>query len=331
MDHFHAPPRQVADPQHILGPRILARHCTFPWTHAFLWPLWKVRHIDCERRSRVKPLILLLLTLFSTPQIIAQQYGSKFRKDYEKEKNGPHGECRTSWSKLQSGFDYRAIRCLGDEDDLDLHVVRIDLDRWDVDAVVVDRATSRSVARSRDASFGINANFFDSHRNPIGAVIRDGDVVNAPHESSWQSIFLIDDEGTPRIVMPSSWKKYREQSQMAVQAGPRLVIGGHLNRSIKNNYAAARCGVCIKKNGSLIFFATPADRKLHITEIAKAARRDEIDGGLACHDAMLFDGGHSVNFFAEGDDRRISIEGDAVPVHIFAKRHRSSDSDSQSK
>jgi uncharacterized protein YigE (DUF2233 family) len=117
---------------------------------------------------------------------------------------------------------------------------------------------------------------------------------------------------------------------MAVQAGPRLVIAGHTNKSLKNNYAAARIGVCIRNNGDLVFFATPQDRKFQITEIAQVARRDEIDGGLACREAMLFDGGHSVNFFAEGGDRRISVEGDPVPVHIFATPHADS-GDSQTK
>ena len=273
--------------------------------------------------------LLFVLTTTAFP-LLAQEYGSRLRKDYEKEKNGPHGECRTDWTTLQPGLEYRAIRCLGDEDDLDLHVVRIDLDRWDLDTAVVDRATARTVASSHDAAFDVNANFFDKSRRAIGAVIRDGEVINKPHQSSWQSIFLIDDGGTPRIIMPGKWRSYRDRSQMAVQAGPRLVIAGHTNKSLRNNYAAPRVGVCIRNNGDLVFFATPPNRKLHITEMAKVARRGDIDGGLACRDAMLFDGGHSVNFYAEGEDKRISIEGDPVPVHIFATPHDNSD-DSQTK
>ena len=155
------------------------------------------------------------------------------------------------------------------------------------------------IASSHDAAFDINANFFDKSRNPLGAVIRDGDVVNPPRDSSWPSIFLNDDGGTPRIVMPKKWPSYR-------------------------------AGVCIRNNGDLVFFATPQSRKLRITEIAKVARRDDVDGGLACRDAMLFDGGHSVNLYAEGDDRRISVEGDPVPVHIFATAHSDHD-DAQTK
>ena len=274
--------------------------------------------------------LTFLIALATVLPLSAADYGSKFRKDYEKEKNGPHGECRSDWTTLQPGLEYRAIRCLGDEDDLDVHVVRIDLDRWDLDTAVVDRATGRMIASSHEASFDVNGNFFDKSRNPLGAVVRDGEVIQEPRDSSWQSIFLIDDEGTPRIIMPKQWKSYRDSSQMAVQAGPRLVIAGHTNKSLKNNYAAARIGVCIRDNGDLVFFATPQDRKFQITEIAKVARRDEIDGGLACRDAMLFDGGHSVNFFAEGDDRRISVEGDPVPIHIFATPHDDSN-DSQTK
>lgn len=283
--------------------------------------LWESAAYALRTRAIVNRFLALLIALATTLPLLAQQSGSKYRKEYEKEKNGPHGDCRTDWTTLQPGLDYRAIRCLGDEDDLDVHVVRIDLDRWDLDTAVVDRATARMIADNHEAAFDINANFFDKSRRAIGAVIRDGEIINAPHPSSWQSIFLIDDGGTPRIIMPGRWSSYRDRSQMAVQAGPRLVIAGHTNRSLRNNYAAPRAGVCIRNNGDLVFFATPASRKFQITEMAAVARRDDVDGGLACRDAMLFDGGHSVNFYAEGDERRISIEGDPVPVHIFATPH----------
>ncbi len=265
--------------------------------------------------SVVKRIVLSLVIAIAFPSL-GQEYGSKFRKEFEKEKNGPYGECPVEWRRLQPGLDYRTIRCLGDEEDLDLHVVRVDPDLWNIDAALVGGATARAVARSKDAPFAINANFFDKWRNPIGLVVRSGELVRLPNESSWQSIFLVNDDGA-RIVMPSIWSSYDDPVWMAVQAGPRLVIAGHTNQSLKNNYAAARCGVCIEKNGNILFFATPPDRKLHIKEIARVTRRDEIDGGLACRSAMLFDGGHSVNFFAEGEDKRVAIEGDPVPVFVY--------------
>ena len=225
--------------------------------------------------------------------------------------------CDVNWSTLAPGIDYRRIDCLGGGG-VDIHVVRIDPDQWDFNTVVVSRATARAIADARQANFVINANFFDRDWNPIGVIVRNGDVVQPPHRSTWQSIFLIDDDGTPHIVMPSHWGAYRDNAQVAVQAGPRLVINGHVNKGIRNNYAAPRGGVCVQKDGTLLFFATPHSRNFQMKEIARIAAAEEADGGLACEDAMLFDGGHSVNLFAGGDDKRIGVEGDPVPVFLYA-------------
>lgn len=224
--------------------------------------------------------------------------------------------CDVAWTMLVPGIDWRAIDCIGGEG-VDLYVVRIDPDQWSLNTAVVNRAIARDIAESHDASFAINANFFDRDWKPIGAIVRNGDVVQPPHKSSWQSIFLVDGDGTPRIVMPSQWATYRDDAEVAVQAGPRLVIKGRMNR-LHNTYAAPRGGVCIQDDGSLLFFASPHTRKFQMTEIARIAARAENDGGLACRDAMLFDGGHSVNLFAAGDHKRIDVDGDPVPVFLYA-------------
>ena len=259
---------------------------------------------------------LVALSLTFTFALHAQ-HGSPWRKDYEKEKNGPHGECKTSWSRLQEGIDHRRITCLGDEDDLDMHVVRVDPDKYELNTAVVRGDTARGVANDKDAAFAVNANFFDSNRAALGIVVRSGTLVKSPRTSSWQSIFLMTKDGRARIVLPSKWSDYKSRAWMAVQAGPRLVIDGHTNR-VSQSYAAARVGVCIQKDGDLTFFATPQSRKFDMYEIASIARRGEIDGGLECRDAMLFDGGHSVNFFAEGDGNRVVVTGDTVPVFVYA-------------
>lgn len=220
---------------------------------------------------------------------------------------------------MQDGIDHRTITCLGDEDDLDLHVVRVDLKKWKLDTAVARGTTARSIANEKDAPFAINANFFDKARAPLGIVVRSGEVVYEPRTSTWQSIFLVSEEGRARVVLPSKWSTYRKTTEMAVQAGPRLVVEGRTNTGIKNNYSAARAGVCIQWDRDVLFFATPQDRKFHIKEIAKVARRAEIDGGLACKDAMLFDGGHSTNLFVDGDEQRdVNISGDPVPVFVYA-------------
>lgn len=267
-----------------------------------------------RRRRGVNRILFALVALLLTPSILAQRHA-----EYEKEPNGPHGDCPVNWLRVDSGLDYRTIRCLGDPDDVDVHVVRIDTAAWKLDTAVGRPRSVRDVAAERRAPFAMNANFFGSAREPLGLVVQGGDVVNPLHDSSWQSVFLLKTDGGPRIILPDAWKSYRTRTAAAVQAGPRLVVKGK-RADIRNTYSAARCGVCIRATGELFFFATPQDRKLSMYEIGRIARRSEEDGGLACHDAMLFDGGHSVNFHLEGDAKQVDVSGDPVPVVIYATR-----------
>lgn len=233
------------------------------------------------------------------------------------DRTAPTGDCSQSWETLKPDLEYRMIRCIGNAEDVDLHVVRIDPREWKLDTAVNGRGTyARVLAKEKDAAFAVNANFFDKARQPLGIIVRSGETVQQPRATSWQSIFLVTQNGRPRIVLPDKWSQYRKDARMAVQAGPRLVADGH-TVNLKPNYSAPRVGVCIQWDRDLLFFATPATRKFHVTEMAKIARRKEDQGGLACRDAMLFDGGHSVNFFAEGG---VSITGDNVPVYIYATK-----------
>lgn len=274
--------------------------------------------ITIASATRVKWALAIVLNLVVSMPFIAQPDASPYRKEFEKEKNGPHGECRTEWKRISHGLDYRAIHCLGG-DELDVHVVRVDTSEWQINTALEERSSARAIARSHDSPFAMNANFFDRPQVALGAIVRSGSVVQTARSSSWQSIFLIDEDGKPHIVMPSKWKSWRDRAFMAVQAGPRLVIDGHTNKVAKG-YSAARAGVCITKHDKLLFFATPQDRKLNMYEIGRVARRGEDDGGLDCREAMLFDGGHSTQIYIDGDEKNVDVRGDPVPVFIYATR-----------
>ena len=234
--------------------------------------------------------------------------------------DAPNNDCSAAWQHIATGIDYRAITCLGQDDDVDVHVVRIAPRFFTFDvASVTNGSSAKREAEKRDARFVINANFFEKDRTPIGVIVRSGDQLQAPHRSSWQSIFLVERSGRPRIVRVTDWAKYRKTAYLAVQAGPRLVVRGRENK-INKGYRAARAGVCLQRDGDLLFFATPQQRKFDMWEIARIARRAESDGGLACYDSMLFDGGHSTQMYVEGDDKVVRVDGDPVPVFVFAKR-----------
>lgn len=262
--------------------------------------------------------LVIFVTLFAA-DAFAQSFGSPQRADYEQEVNGPHGECRSDWTNVANGLDYRAITCLGDARDLDVNVVRVDLQRYRLNVASGPASFARRVADATDADFVINANFFDPAKRPLGVLAASGNVLQGAKPNAWQSIFLVTRDGTPKIILPEEWSRYRAKTWMATQAGPRLVVGGHTNR-VHQSYAAARAGVCITKSGSMLFFATPQDRKFDMYEIARIARRGPEDGGLGCHDSMLFDGGHSTQMFVEGATKRVTVDGDPVPVFVFAKK-----------
>jgi len=264
---------------------------------------------------------LTIVLMFLAASAVAQPYGSSERAKYEKEPNGPHGECKVDWLRVADGLDYRAIKCLGDTEDLDLNVIRVDLARQQLNVASGDPDAARNVARRMNADFAINASFFDAAKQPLGVLARSGVTIQGLKTSSWQSIFLVTREGKPRIILASDWRRHRHQAWMAVQAGPRLVVGGHSNR-VHQSYAAARAGVCIAKDGSLLFFATAQERKLDMYEIGRVARRGPEDGGLGCQESMLFDGGHSTQIFLEGDTKRVTVNGDPVPVFVYATRKK---------
>lgn len=234
--------------------------------------------------------------------------------------DAPNSDCNVQWSRIATGIDYRTITCLGDEDDVDLHVARIAPEFFTFDvAYVTNGSFARQQAETRDARFVINANFFAKSRVPLGVIVRSGDELQGRHSASWQSIFLVDEDGVAHIIKLTDWPKYRESAWMAVQAGPRIVVKGKTNR-VNKSYHAARAGVCMQKNGDLLFFATPQERRFDMWEIGRIALRSEKKGGIGCYDAMLFDGGHSTQFFIQGDDKTVSVSGDPVPVFVFAKR-----------
>lgn len=232
----------------------------------------------------------------------------------------PSGDCRSDWQHIATGLDYRTITCLGDRDDVDVHVVRIapQFFKFDV-AYVTGGSTAAAEAAKRNARFVINANFFERDRTPLGLLVRSGDELQGRHRSSWQSIFVVDSGGQPHIVRLSEWPAFRSSAHMAVQAGPRIVVKGRINR-VNKSYHAARAGVCLQKDGDLLFFATPQDRKFDMWEIGRIAHRSEKSGGIGCYDAMLFDGGHSTQIYIAGEDKTVRVDGDPVPVFVFATR-----------
>jgi uncharacterized protein YigE (DUF2233 family) len=259
------------------------------------------------------------ILLSAAPRVLAQKTTSTTSTTSSTASKTASAPCPVKWETKRAGIEHREIRCIDDTSDLDVHVVRIDPRKVTLDTVVVSGSNARTIAREHGATFAINASFFDKARTPLGLIVKDGELVNKINNSSWQSVFLVTGRGSSYIILPPSWSEFRNRAHMAVQAGPRLVTRGHTVK-VNRGYKAARAGVCIQWDRDLLFFATPQDRKFTTTEIARVARIAEDKGGLACRDAMLFDGGHSTTLFIDGEGSDdVVVHGGPVPVFIVGK------------
>ena len=214
------------------------------------------------------------------------------------------------WTRVANGIEYRMLNCTPSE--FDLHLVRVDPRVARIDAV--DRPGSTATDLGREYTFALNANFFDEHFRPLGVIVTSGKEVNRPHPVSWQSVFYVDRDGTPGIVPVKQWPGVRESATAAAQCGPRLVVDGEINE-VARAEPTWRSGVCIDAEKRVIFFATSPDTELDVHETRTLAARD-----LACRDAMLFDGGPSVQMFLRRAEGAVEVEGDKrVPGYVVVR------------
>lgn len=251
--------------------------------------------------NRLVPILFLMLISCARAEPAEETAAAE-----EKETREPV-RCVNDWTRVAGGIEYRTLNCT--PAGFDLHLVRVDPRVATIDAVV--RPGSTAADLGREYVFAINSNFFDEQFRPLGLVVTSGRQVNPLHPVSWQSVFFVDREGTPRIVPMKVWSDVAKSATAASQCGPRLVIDGEKNRVAKAE-PSWRSGVCIDAEKRAIFFATPHESDFDVHEMVALA-----SGPLACRDAMLFDGGPSVQMFLRG---MVDVEGDKrVPAYVVAR------------
>lgn len=224
--------------------------------------------------------------------------------------------CVGEWQQVDDGIRYRTAGCGSDE--FELHVVEIDPERWSIDAVDGPRRRMIDAVAASGARFAINANFFDVNDRSLGLIVSGGKTLRAVHPVSWQSIFSIDREGRARITRRSDWGRTSPGVVTAVQAGPSLVVNGARNRVAKAE-PSSRSGVCITAEGGIRFFVTVRGSVADVHEMVDVAARSELQDGMGCRDAMLFDGGPSAQMFLDAARKKISMEGDVVTAFLVGK------------
>jgi exopolysaccharide biosynthesis protein len=220
--------------------------------------------------------------------------------------------CVSEWRAVAAGIEHRTLNCSGARN---LHLVRIDPSRAEIAAKVGKGGIAEAVPAEQGWTAAINANFFDHEFRPLGVVISGGKRLNRLHPVEWESVFFVTKKGEAGIVLPADWIERAATAEVAVQAGPRIVVDGKAVKVVPGR-PDSRSGVCIDARGAVILFATAAGSVYNAQEMAEVTATDP---NLGCRSAMLFDGGPSTQLFVRTEPP-VSVEGDkAVPVILLAR------------
>jgi len=214
-------------------------------------------------------------------------------------------------------------------------LVRTSLARFRVGVVTAQRygktqSEVRYLAQQSGAVVGINANFFDEVGRPLGLVISEGHLVQKPHlgGQTLSGIFT----ATRNSLSIASRSDFKQGAILnAVQAGPRLLVDGHVVENLRDvSTLSRRAGVCIDARSRLILYCSSTG--LVGNSLAQVLQILG-DPNVNCIDALNLDGGGSAqlivrpaavlgNSTKDKDSAEVSITGrDGVPVMlgIFAR------------
>lgn len=179
------------------------------------------------------------------------------------------------------------------------------------------RADVKTLVKLSKAVAAVNANFFDERGNPLGLVVsraiihrklhRGGKTLTGIFQAGRNGVKIVGrDQFSPNFVVE------------AVQAGPRLLLGGMRAPGMNDTSYSRRAGVCIDRAGRVNLFCVSSGLLgITIFQLQDAL----LSAGIDCVDALNFDGGGSAQLYfagtAPGGAREILIEGsDQVPVVI---------------
>lgn len=178
------------------------------------------------------------------------------------------------------------------------------------------RLSVKTMVERSKAIAGINANFFDTEGAPLGLIVSRALVHRKIHSGgkTLTGIFQMKRTG-PGIVGRDAFSL--DGVLEAVQAGPRLLLGGVKTPSLSDNAYSRRAGVCIDKEGRLLLFCVSSGL-LGVT--VPQLQEVLLSEGIDCVDALNFDGGGSAQLHLseqQGMDYKLSIPGsDDVPVMV---------------
>lgn len=163
-------------------------------------------------------------------------------------------------------------------------------------------------ARGRRLRLAMNAGMFEPDYSPVGLFVADGRERSPLNLRAGagnfylkpNGVFLLDRDGTPRVIEASRYPEFADGARLATQSGPLLLEGGRVHPALDPDSRSRHRRNGIGVNGDQVIWAI-SDDKVSLYEFARYFR-DE----LGCRDALYLDGTLSSLYAPElaRDDRR---------------------------
>lgn len=222
-----------------------------------------------------------------------------------------------SWDKIDDGISYATFSFDVDEDSHStLHGFKVDPAKVKLNVSLASNekvgASVMDLVRRDKALLAINGGFFTPEHRSIGLIISGGKLLKPLHKTSWWSVFSV--KGGRAAIAPNSSFDPTINFDMAIQAGPRLVIAGVIP-NLKEGLAT-RSAVGITKDGSVIIAITTGFG-ISMEEMARRMGSTRNDGGFECIDAMALDGGSSSQLYAKIGKFELSLPGLAQITNVL--------------
>lgn len=174
-------------------------------------------------------------------------------------------------------------------------------------------ATVQQLAQRFKPVVVVNGGFFSPEGKSLGLLMNNGTRLNGFHKTPWWSVFHVSAR-KPGIHSAKDFNA-KHSTEMAIQAGPRLLIRGHIPK-LKFSLAR-RSGIGFQPDGHVVI-AVADQAELSLTAFADLFRKPESEGGLGCTDALNLDGGGSTQMAARWKDLAVDIRGDTKIPNAIA-------------
>jgi uncharacterized protein YigE (DUF2233 family) len=211
------------------------------------------------------------------------------------------GVCNASeWRTVSDGFLYKKIT-VAHRADLEkpsapgsVHLLLINPSKFRLSVATAGQfglssADAKTYAEKSGAVAAINGGFFTPDYKPLGLIVNNGKTDNAIKWVSWWHVFQVTD-GRAQVVTKPEFL-LTPGTEMAIEAGPRLLVAGEPPATLKPS-SAERSAIGVTANGMIIIAATEA-APLGMKEFAGILK----DAG--CQDALNLDGGSSTQIYVD--------------------------------